>query len=147
MTVRSSSIEISRPRPTRRQVTLVALAVLLALTAGGVLAIVAATPSTSIPVGISSSSGVSMGDTMGGTGIAVYADLGEPEIGDVIVFDGGPEWVLHRVVDETPRGYVTEGDNPSMGRDQPEPYTYVTSSNYAGEVLLVVDEQGIHVDP
>lgn len=51
----------------------------------------------------------------------------EPETGDVIVFEAteiqGGGLTTHRIVDETPRGYVTRGDaNPFTDQDGTEPH-------------------------
>ena len=50
----------------------------------------------------------------------------DPEVGDVVVFDAeaieGGELTTHRVVDETERGYITQGDaNPFTDQDSDEP--------------------------
>ncbi|WP_117363317.1 signal peptidase I [Natrarchaeobaculum sulfurireducens] len=59
--------------------------------------------------------------------VAVPSQLvGEPEPGDVVVFDAqeieGGGLTTHRVVDETDTGYVTQGDaNPFTDQDSAEP--------------------------
>ncbi|ELY68311.1 signal peptidase I [Natrinema versiforme] len=59
--------------------------------------------------------------------VAIPSDLtGDPEPGDVIVFEAeeihGGGLTTHRVVEETPRGYVTRGDaNPFTDQDGDEP--------------------------
>ncbi|MDF9744687.1 signal peptidase I [Natrinema salsiterrestre] len=60
--------------------------------------------------------------------IAVPSEVsGEPEPGDVIVFEAteiqGGGLTTHRIVEETPRGYVTRGDaNPFTDQDGDEPH-------------------------
>lgn len=60
--------------------------------------------------------------------VAVPSELtGDPEPGDVVVFEAkqiqGGGLTTHRVVEETPRGYVTRGDaNPFTDQDGGEPY-------------------------
>lgn len=54
------------------------------------------------------------------------AIAGDPEVGDVVVFDAekieGGELTTHRIVAETERGYVTQGDaNPFTDQDSDEP--------------------------
>ena len=54
------------------------------------------------------------------------AVTGEPAVGDVVVFDAeeieGGELTTHRIVDETERGYITQGDaNPFTDQDSNEP--------------------------
>lgn len=59
--------------------------------------------------------------------VAIPTELaGEPEPGDVVVFDAkaiqGGGLTTHRVVDETDRGYITRGDaNPFLDQDGDEP--------------------------
>ncbi|SER20322.1 signal peptidase I [Natrinema salaciae] len=60
--------------------------------------------------------------------VAIPSELtGDPEPGDVVVFEAeqiqGGGLTTHRVVDETPQGYVTRGDaNPFTDQDGGEPY-------------------------
>ena len=129
----------------RRAVALVALLVVAA--AAGGLWIAAATPSTEIPVGIASAGGMSMSPTFGAgdSGLALYAP-GTLEPGDVVVFyeaENTQTYTMHRVVEETDRGFVTQGDalgltDQSMGR------SYVTEETRVGEVYFVLDSKGVH---
>ena len=68
------------------------------------------------------------------------AVAGPPEPGDVVVFDaqelsgGGP--TTHRIVGETERGYITQGDNnnvPDQVTDEPP----VAQAQIAGQALNV----------
>jgi len=111
------------------------------------LGFAALTPSTEILVGIASAEGMSMSPTFGAgeSGIAFYAP-GELQPGDVVIFyeaKNTHSYTMHRVVEETDRGFVTKGDalsttDQSMGR------SYVTENTRVGEVYVVVDSKGIH---
>lgn len=129
----------------RRHVALVAL-LAVAAAAGG-LWIAAATPSTEIPVGIASAGGVSMSPTFGAgdNGIAFYAP-GELQPGDVVIFyegENSQSYLMHRVVEDTDRGFVTKGDALSV-TDQSMGRSYVTEETRVGKVFVVVDSKGIH---
>ncbi len=80
--------------------------------------------------------------------VAVPSQLaGEPEPGDVVVFDAqeieGGGLTTHRVVDETDQGYVTQGDaNPFTDQDSAEPpvqdaQVVATALQVDGTVLTV----------
>ena len=112
------------------------LATLLALTAVLTLAWVAATPSTAIPVGIADTGGISMGDEQAND-VVLYVDVGEPQLDQQVVYwaDSEQTYIRHRVVDETPQGYVTQGD--ALPRTDAEYWgEYVTDENYVGTVVL-----------
>jgi signal peptidase len=112
------------------------------------LGFAALTPSMEIPVDIASAEGMSMSPTFGAgdSGIAFYAP-GKLESGDVVIFyeaENTHAFTMHRVVEETDRGFVTQGDalaatDQSMGR------SYVTSETRVGEVYVVVDSKGVHL--
>jgi len=112
------------------------LATLLALTAVLTLAWVAATPSTAIPVGIADTGGVSVVDEQAND-VVLYVDVGEPQLDQQVVYWAASEqtYIRHRVVDETPQGYVTQGD--ALPRTDAEYWgEYVTDENYVGTVVL-----------
>jgi len=127
------------------RVGLVAFVFVSAVGAG--LGFAALTPSTEIPVGVVDSAGISMTPTYGTDNLAVYADVGQIESGDVVIFRDDAstgEYIMHRVVGENEQGYVTKGGafgatDQSMGR------SYVTENTRVGEVYVVVDSKGIHV--
>lgn len=129
----------------RRYIALVAVLAVTAATGG--LWIAAATPSTDIPVGIASAEGVSMSPTFGAgdNGIAFYAP-GELQPGDVVIFyeaKNTQSYTMHRVVEETDRGFVTKGDAFSV-TDQSMGRSYVTPETRVGKVYVVVDSKGVH---
>jgi signal peptidase len=82
----------------------------------------------------------------GDNGIAFYAP-GELQPGDVVIFyeaENTHTFTMHRVIEETDRGFVTQGDAlaatyQSMGR------SYVTSETRVGEVYVVVDSKGVYL--
>lgn len=77
-----------------------------------------------------------------GTRVTIFVDV-EPEVGDVVVFHGGDRhgYVQHRVVEESDRGFVTEGDAYDHV-DQPSTSTgsmaYATGENTRGVVVATV---------
>jgi len=112
------------------------LAVVLALTTMLTLGWVAATPSTAIPVGIAVSEGASMGPHQIDD-IVVYQGLTEPQIGEQVVYyaDSRQTYILHRIVDKTPRGYIAQGD--ALPKTDVQYWNqYVTDKNYAGTVVF-----------
>jgi hypothetical protein len=112
------------------------LAALLALTAALTLAWVAATPSTAIPIGLAETDGISMGDEQAND-VVLYVDLGEPQLDQQVVYYAESEqtYIRHRVVNETPQGYVTQGD--ALPKTDAEYWgEYVTDENYVGTVVL-----------
>lgn len=74
-------------------------------------------PAGLTPVVFTSPDTGSMEPTVSTGDVAVLTAVGEPEPGDVILYestDADTGLVLHRVVDETAAGYVTQGDaNPT----------------------------------
>jgi len=136
------------PNFSTRHVRVGVLAVLIIASAGGTLWIVENTPDTNIPVGISQTSGISMTPTYEPGGIAIYADVGGVQNGDVVVFHHdhpieGTTYTMHRVVGENDRGLITRGDAISM-TDQEMGRPYVTDKNRVGEVFVIVEWNGIH---
>lgn len=113
---------------------------LAALSAVVTLAFVALAPVYGAPVGVGVATGPSMG--AGGDLLVVYADVGDPAVGDVVVFDAGARhgYVRHRVVGETAAGYRTAGDRlpyvdqEKRGLDIP----HVTDENLLGREVLAV---------
>lgn len=101
----------------------------------------ASMPSHSVPVGVVVATGPSMG--VAGPELAVYSDLGSIEVGDVVIFDSGPDEaaVMHRVVGESSSGWVTRGD-ASRVIDQ-WAYPYATPENTYGEVVFRVALPGV----
>lgn len=124
----------------RGRLWLLAGAGLAALVAAATLAFVALAPVYGAPVGVGVASGPSMGT--GGELLVVYADVGEPTVGDVVVFDAGTHhrYVRHRVVGETAAGYRTAGDRLHYV-DQEKPglaIPHVTDENLLGREVLAV---------
>lgn len=123
-----------------RHLWLLGCAGLAALVAVATLAFVALAPVYGAPVGVGVATGPSM--AAGGDLLVVYADVGEPAVGDVVVFDAGTRhgYVRHRVVDETAAGYRTAGDRlpyvdqEKRGLDIP----HVSDQNLLGREVLAV---------
>ena len=111
--------------------TVVVFALLLGLVA------VLVTPATS-PAYLGSATSGSMAPAIQAGDGYVVVGAGEVEVGDVVVFSS-PErggYVTHRVVGESPAGFVTRGDaNPST--DQEAGMAPVPRSAIVGEVLSV----------
>ncbi|ERG88216.1 MAG: signal peptidase I, archaeal type [halophilic archaeon J07HX5] len=96
-----------------------------------------------LPMGLVYVETESMSPTLeAGDGVILIptAVTGSPEPGDVIVFDaqelngGGP--TTHRIVEETERGYITQGDNnnaPDQVTDEPP----VAQAQIAGQALEI----------
>lgn len=109
----------------------VVFAVLLGLVA------VLATPASS-PVYLGSATSASMAPTIQAGDGYVVVGAGQVAVGDVVVFSS-PErggYVTHRVVGESPEGFVTRGDaNPST--DQETGMAPVPRSAIVGKVLSV----------
>lgn len=104
------------------------LAVGFLFSAALLAALILLTPAYGLPVGTAVADGDSMGHDS--PQVVVYADTGEIQTGDVIVFAAGGEYLRHRVVGESQHGYVTKGDaNPTM--DQPG-YPHATEGNIRG---------------
>lgn len=124
----------------------VLLALLVVASAIAGVGLATATPSTEIPVGIAASSGISMTPTYGTSGLALYADVGELEEDDVVIFEdrSSGRYMMHRVVGATEEGVVTQGD-AYTSTDQELGRSYVTEDTRVGEVLVVVDETGVHL--
>jgi len=62
-------------------------------------------------VSLSISDGPSMGNP--GAQLTLTTTHGQPEVGDVVVFEAQGERIQHRIVNEIPSGYITKGDaNP-----------------------------------
>lgn len=64
---------------------------------------------------------------------------GEPAVGDVVVFhlgDPGAGTTVHRIVDRTPQGYITKGDNSAF-TDQASGMPPVAPQQVVGKVLTV----------
>jgi signal peptidase len=79
---------------------------------------------------------------------------GEPEVGDVVVFEAetlqGGGLTTHRIVRETPDGYVTKGDaNPFTDQDGGEPLvtedTIVAEAVTVGDTVIAIPFLGIFV--
>lgn len=131
------------PRARWKQYVVAAVFV-LAVVAG--VSIVAITPSTAIPVGVVETDGISMTPTYGTSGIAVYGP-GDLNHGDVVIFyeaENTQTYTMHRVVEETDRGFVTKGD-ALAATDQAMGRSYVTPETRVGEVYVVVDSKGVHL--
>lgn len=79
----------------------------------------------------------SMEPAVDGGSLVYVQDTGEYEPGDVITFRVGEQVVTHRVVDETPRGYVTKGD----ANDAPDEWR-VTDEQVVGELVFAVPLYG-----
>jgi outer membrane protein assembly factor BamB len=118
---------------TSRAHLLVAGLLIVSAAAGG-LAIAALSPSQTLPVGITTATGDSMGQD--GPQATVYIDI-KPEVGDVVVYKSGTEHVQHRIIADNPNGYVTQGDAESVP-DQAVGHPYVTEQNTVGLVVLTV---------
>ena len=118
----------------------IAMTLLLVATATVTLGWAAATPSTTIPVGISLAEGPSMGDEVN-SDLVLHANLGyeNVDVGTEIVYYNTlhEEFVYHRVVEKTPKWYVTKGD-ANNGPDAAP----VTRENYVGEVLIRLPMEG-----
>jgi hypothetical protein len=99
---------------------------------------VAATPSTALPVGITETVGGSMGPQYDGE-VAVYSAIDDPDIGDRVIYysDDREEWLHHRIVKETPHGFVAQGDAVEQ-TDYEIRREYVTEQNYAGKILFSI---------
>ena len=80
--------------------------------------------------------------------IAIPAPVaGEPETGDVVTFDAqeieGGGLTTHRIVDETERGYITQGDNnPFTDQDGGEPTVQdadivATAATFGNSVIVI----------
>lgn len=79
----------------------------------------------------------SMEPAVDGGSLVYVQDTGEYEPGDVITFRVDEQVVTHRVVDETPRGYVTKGD----ANDAPDEWR-VTDEQVVGELVFAVPLYG-----
>lgn len=129
----SVSTRLHRIRLRFPQLRVLAVALLLLGSSCGGVALSAATPSTEIPAGTSVTTGISMEPTVSAGEFVVYAELGEISTGDIIIYWSSErgKYVMHRVVEQTPRGYVTQGD----ARGSPDS-EIVTEEMLVGKVLL-----------
>lgn len=105
------------------------------------LAAVAIAP-VSLPVGLSYAVSDSMSPTIGANDGFVRVPAGDVEPGDIVVFESPNsdfDRTVHRVVTETPQGFVTKGDNNAV-TDQAAGHPYVQRSEIRGEVLTVAGD-------
>lgn len=104
-------------------------------------ALVAAGPA-SLPAGVSYVVSDSMEPTIQEGDGVIRVPAGDVEPGDVVVFEqteGDTAHTIHRVVAETPRGFVTKGDG-NRATDQAAGDPYVQRSQIRGTVLTVGGE-------
>ncbi|QLC33515.1 S26 family signal peptidase [Halarchaeum sp. CBA1220] len=79
----------------------------------------------------------SMEPTVPVNGGLLVVPAGDVEPGEIVLFEGGPGgsgYTAHRVVRETPQGFVTKGDNNDV-TDQDAGYPHVERSQIHGQVL------------
>jgi len=84
--------------------------------------------------------GRSMEPTIPQYSLAIAKDLGDYHVGDIIAYRSpyGPV-VIHRIMNVTPRGFITRGDNPNTTVD---PWV-VTEDMVLGKVIAWVPYLGI----
>ena len=86
------------------------------------------------PIQFSYLSGKSMEPTLEPGGIVIHSEQDSYEVGEIIVFYDGEKQIGHRIIDETPRGFVTKGDNNSY-----VDYTLVTEDMIRGEIIYYIE--------
>ncbi|GAA0303921.1 S26 family signal peptidase [Halarchaeum salinum] len=95
----------------------------------------------------------SMSPTIPENGGFLIVPAGDVHTGEIVLFEGGPGgsgYTAHRIVEETPQGFVTKGDNNNIA-DQRAGYPYVQRSEIHGQVFgvggspLVVPQLGLVV--
>ncbi|NHN49978.1 hypothetical protein G9464_20630 [Halostella sp. JP-L12] len=114
----------------RAQQLLVAV-ILLFAAVGGVL-IAALSPSTALPMGVTTQTGPSMGHDE--PQASVYVDI-QPDVGDVVIFKTESKYIQHRIFADTADGYVTKGD-AEVVPDQAAGAPHATEENLAGVVVF-----------
>lgn len=95
--------------------------------------------SPALPVGLPYVVSDSMAPTIGVDDGVVRVPAGDVEPGDIVVFESptrDQRFTVHRVVEETPRGFVTKGDNSDV-TDQAAGAPHVQRSEIRGAVLTV----------
>jgi len=93
----------------------------------------------SFPVGVSYTVSDSMEPTIGSEDGFIRVPAGDVEPGDIVVFEAAnreQQYTIHRVVQETPQGYVTKGDNNEV-TDQAAGYPYIQREEIHGAVLSI----------
>ena len=81
----------------------------------------------------------SMEPTIPVNGGFLVVPAGDVDPGEIVLFEGGPGgsgYTAHRIVRETPQGFVTKGDHNDVA-DQDAGYPYVQRSQIHGQVLTV----------
>ncbi|WP_136396813.1 S26 family signal peptidase [Natrinema thermotolerans] len=94
-------------------------------------------PLIGLPFGVAGSTGPSMGND--GIMINVWIDS-DPQVGDVVIYDQhgqlSNDRIVHRVVDETARGYVTKGDANPYTDQSVQDVGHVSEKNLVGVVII-----------
>jgi len=102
------------------------------------------------PISLMQAEGTSMKPTLHG-GVRLVVDLGVEDIeeGDIVVFENDvgdrDRLVQHRAVENTNKGWVTQGDNrPETDQELGRPHVNGSCDCYIGEVIVAIDGNGVH---
>jgi len=97
---------------------------------------------TGVPVHFAEVSGTSMEPTLTEGDILIGVETNSIEIGDVVIiqdesyFEG--EYVVHRVVEVTKHGYVTQGDNNPISDQGQEGCDLLSESSITAGIIFAI---------
>lgn len=72
--------------------------------------------------------------------LVVTKKQNEYHVGDIVTVDNGKSFVTHRIIEETPEGFITKGD----ANNAPDAFV-ATSENISGKVIRVFPGGGKYV--
>lgn len=101
------------------------------------------TSPTELPsTGFFISEGNSMLPTIGEFGIIRYTQQPKYHVGDIIIFYTDDEYIVHRIIQTTDTGFITQGDNNDKTDQEKFNYNTVTPSNILGQVSFSASTTG-----
>ncbi|MBQ9915084.1 MAG: signal peptidase I [Clostridia bacterium] len=72
--------------------------------------------------------------------LVVTKKQAEYHVGDIVTVDNGKSFVTHRIIEETPEGFITKGD----ANNSPDAFV-ATNENISGKVIKVFSGGGKYV--